>query len=109
MRRDVHPTAADGSDSEFMVVDQLVRRGLDNPRVLAAMRDVPREAFVNPADRRRAYGETRMIALGPIQGRAHVLVYTRRGAHIRVISLRKANDREVQLYAGSTKQEDHDG
>jgi len=56
VRRDVRPTAAN-SDSEFMVVDQLVRRGLDNPRVLAAMRDVPREAFVNPVDRRRAYAD----------------------------------------------------
>jgi protein-L-isoaspartate(D-aspartate) O-methyltransferase len=44
-------------DSEQMVGDQLVRRGVADPRVLAAMREVPREAFVNPADRGRAYAD----------------------------------------------------
>jgi protein-L-isoaspartate(D-aspartate) O-methyltransferase len=40
-----------------MVGDQLVRRGLADPRILDAMREVPREAFVNPADRARAYSD----------------------------------------------------
>lgn len=44
-------------DSEHMVDEQLVSRGITNPRVLQAMREVPREAFVNPGDRRRAYSD----------------------------------------------------
>ncbi len=38
-----------------MVEDQLRGRGIADERVLAAMARVPREAFVDPADRRRAY------------------------------------------------------
>ncbi|HET6334431.1 MAG TPA: protein-L-isoaspartate(D-aspartate) O-methyltransferase [Polyangiales bacterium] len=45
------------SNSEEMVGDQLVRRGVADPRILDAMREVPREAFVNPADRGRAYSD----------------------------------------------------
>jgi protein-L-isoaspartate(D-aspartate) O-methyltransferase len=40
---------------ERMVADQLAARGIRDPRVLAAMGTVPREAFVDPGDRRRAY------------------------------------------------------
>jgi protein-L-isoaspartate(D-aspartate) O-methyltransferase len=45
------------SGSERMVGDQLLPRGLADPRILNAMREVPREAFVNPADRNRAYSD----------------------------------------------------
>ena len=38
-----------------MVRDQLEREGISDPRVLAAMRDVPRHLFVPPEYRRRAY------------------------------------------------------
>jgi protein-L-isoaspartate(D-aspartate) O-methyltransferase len=38
-----------------MVSDQLAARGIRDPRVLAAMGTVPREAFTDPEDRRRAY------------------------------------------------------
>jgi protein-L-isoaspartate(D-aspartate) O-methyltransferase len=38
-----------------MVEDQLRGRGIADERVLEAMERVPREAFVDPADRRRAY------------------------------------------------------
>ncbi|MBV9572338.1 MAG: BrnT family toxin [Alphaproteobacteria bacterium] len=50
------------------------------------------------ADLRRDYGEPREIALGRIEERVHVLVLTRRGDAIRVISLRRANAREVATY-----------
>ena len=43
-------------------------------------------------------GEQRFFALGPINGRIHALVYTLRGDTVRVISLRKANKREVRRY-----------
>jgi hypothetical protein len=49
-------------------------------------------------DDRADYGENRWIALGRIDTRVHVLVYTTRSDTIRVISLRKANRKEVQHY-----------
>ncbi|WP_323018616.1 BrnT family toxin [Castellaniella sp.] len=49
-------------------------------------------------DRRKDYTESRFQALGPIQGRLHVVVFTIRGVALRVISLRKANVREVARY-----------
>lgn len=49
-------------------------------------------------DRRRDYGEIRWLALGLIGQRVHALCYTEREDGIRVISLRKANEREVKRY-----------
>lgn len=49
-------------------------------------------------DDRRDYGEQRYIALGAIRGRIHVMVFTPRGGTVRLISLRKANDREIRRY-----------
>lgn len=50
-------------------------------------------------DSRRDYGETRYVALGELRSRIHILCFTQTAEGIRVISLRKANDREVELYA----------
>ncbi len=50
-------------------------------------------------DTRRDYKEQRFIAIGYIKDRLYVLVFTPREAAMRVISLRKANKRECQLYA----------
>jgi uncharacterized DUF497 family protein len=50
-------------------------------------------------DRRKAYAELRYEALGLIEGRLHVTVFCHRGEKVRVISLRKANSREVTRYA----------
>jgi len=50
-------------------------------------------------DTRRAYGERRMVALGYIGARLHCAIYVDRGEERRVISLRKANSREVRHYA----------
>jgi protein-L-isoaspartate(D-aspartate) O-methyltransferase len=40
-----------------MVTEQLVKRGIKDPRVLAAMRKVPRHLFVDEALAARAYGD----------------------------------------------------
>jgi protein-L-isoaspartate(D-aspartate) O-methyltransferase len=40
-----------------MVAEQLETRGIHDPRVLDAMRTVPREAFTDADDRRRAYDD----------------------------------------------------
>jgi protein-L-isoaspartate(D-aspartate) O-methyltransferase len=44
-------------ERERMVDEQLARRGITDPRVLAAMRKVPRHRFVEEALRDRAYGD----------------------------------------------------
>lgn len=49
-------------------------------------------------DVRRDYGERRFQALGMITGRVHALVFTSRAGRVHVISLRKANRREIRLY-----------
>ena len=45
-------------------------------------------------DARQDYPETRYIALGYLEKRLHVLVFSETDVGIRVISFRKANDRE---------------
>lgn len=49
-------------------------------------------------DMRKDYGESRYQALGPIEDRLHMLIFTPRGGKIHIISLRKANDREIRRY-----------
>ena len=46
-------------------------------------------------DLRRPYGEQRFQALGLTNSRLHMLVFTPRASKAHVISLRKANKREV--------------
>jgi len=53
------------------------------------------EDAVVVADVRRDYGEQRLVATGYLDGRLHVLCFLRIPGGIRVISLRKANKREV--------------
>lgn len=50
-------------------------------------------------DHRKAYGEVRICCIGYIGIRLHYLVYADRGEQRRIISLRKANRREVIRYA----------
>ena len=50
------------------------------------------------ADRRKDYGEVRFRAFGLIDGRLHCLVYTWRAPKLRIISLRKVNDREERRH-----------
>jgi hypothetical protein len=49
-------------------------------------------------DQRWDYGEERFRALGIIDGRVFVVVFTRRLRAIRIISARRANSREVKRY-----------
>ena len=54
-------------------------------------------------DDRRDYGEKRYRALGAVAGRFYVIVFTRRGEHIRIISARKANAREIKHHGSDQK------
>ena len=57
------------------------------------------EKAVYAVDQRMDYGETRFVAVGLLAGRLHVLCFTEEPDGIRVISLRKANAREVKRHA----------
>ena len=57
------------------------------------------DAAVVREDTREQYAEPRFEAKGYIGDRLHVLVFCIRGDVVRVISLRKANPREVKSYA----------
>ena len=47
---------------------------------------------------RKSYGESRLCATGLVGTRLLVLVFTLRESAVRIISLRKANQREVRRY-----------
>ena len=49
-------------------------------------------------DMRKAYPEVRYVAVGLLAARLHVLCFTPIAGGIRVISFRKANQREVRDY-----------
>lgn len=53
---------------------------------------------VDGPDLRKDYGEERRIVVGAIDGRVFVVAYTRRGQATRLISARKANEREQKQY-----------
>ena len=59
------PVQPDAAARAKMVETQIVARGVRNPRVLVAMRDVPRHLFVDDAQRSRAYEDGPL----PIGGR----------------------------------------
>ena len=53
-------------------------------------------------DRRKDYGEARLIAMVQLDVRLHVVVFVERDNERRIISARKANSREVALYEKET-------
>jgi len=70
-------------------------RGIGFDRVA----DINFDTAISVEDRRRNYGEVRLRVLGAIDGKLHAAVITPRGERIRVISLRRANQREERAYA----------
>ncbi|WP_375176055.1 BrnT family toxin [Pseudooceanicola sp.] len=49
-------------------------------------------------DSRDQYGEIRYVSLVPLDARLCVVAWCWRGGNMRIISLRKANAREVRIY-----------
>ncbi len=49
-------------------------------------------------DTRKDYGEERLVGLGLLFGAVIVIVFTKRGNNIRVISIRRANKNERKVY-----------
>lgn len=68
----------------------LIERGLDFARAAEVFADV----VVTLADTRFDYGEPRYNTVGLLDGRMVVMAWTPRGEVRRIISMRKANDRE---------------
>ncbi len=73
----------------------LAERGLDFEDAAIVFRGTT----VEIEDRRRNYGETRIICYGLLAGRPVVTGYTPRGTVRHVFRMRKANDREKTLLA----------
>jgi uncharacterized protein len=69
-------------------------RGLSFERV----EDFDFETASFRVDNRRDCGEVRVRALGFLDGKLHLLVFTERGEDLRVISLRRANRAEARRY-----------
>lgn len=65
----------------------------------AAAADFEWETALVGVDERRDYGEPRLIATGLIGERVYVMVFHLRETSVRLISLRKANRREMKRYA----------
>jgi uncharacterized DUF497 family protein len=82
-------------------VRNVAERGIDLVKGAAAFGF---DFAIVAVDDRKDYGEVREVATGFIGGRLHVLVFTMRGDACHVISLRKANDREIRDYARKSEE-----
>jgi uncharacterized DUF497 family protein len=76
--------------------DDANRRKHGVPLALALMFDW--DSVIATPDIRRDYGERRMVGYAVMDRRLYCVVYVERGRNIRIISLRKANRREVRRY-----------
>jgi uncharacterized DUF497 family protein len=74
----------------------LVERGVD----FARAGEVFAGRHLTIEDDRRDYGEVRFVTIGMLDQRMVVMIWTHREPAIRVISMRKANDREYTIYKG---------
>jgi len=72
----------------------LAERGLDFARAAEVFASV----CITIPDERQDYGEPRLTTVGFLNHRMVVLVWTPRGAARRIISMRKANDREQERF-----------
>jgi hypothetical protein len=79
-------------------VANLEKHGVD----FRAIRTFAWDCAVVVPDRRRDYGEVRLVAYAPIDGRLHAVVFTERGPVRPIISLRRANRREQAAFAGES-------
>lgn len=73
----------------------LAERGLD----LARAGEVFDGPHLDWPDTRFDYGEDRYITFGSLDGRMVVMVWTPRGTARRIISMRKANEREIKRHS----------
>lgn len=65
---------------------------------LAQAMDFDWDSALIVEDTRQDYSEPRYQALGLIENRLHMLIFTPRAGKTHIISLRKANGREIRRY-----------
>ena len=91
-----------------MVIPEVTREVINNLRCKSRSLSFDRavdfdwETAISYEDERVDYPETRIIALGFIGVRLHVICFTPIDGGVRIISFRKANRREVRYYEDET-------
>lgn len=60
--------------------------------------DVFEGDVITVSDQRKDYGEPRFATLGMLHGRVVFVAHTVRSGKVRIISMRKANEREQKIY-----------
>lgn len=68
---------------------------------MADAAEVFADAILTLADTRLDYGEDRFMTVGYLRDRMVIVIWTMRGTSRRIISLRKANEREQDAYRSS--------
>lgn len=89
---------------EFDPIKNLVNQAKHGVSLEAAGRAAWDKAVAFP-DLRWDYGEAREIAFVPIDGVVHAVIFTVRDEHMRIISVRRANQRERRRYVSQVEQE----
>lgn len=74
----------------------LFARGLD----MARANEIFEGSHMDQIDFRKNYGEIRVFSFGFLDNLPVVVVWTDRGIKRRIISLRRANEREIKKYQG---------
>jgi uncharacterized DUF497 family protein len=74
----------------------LFTRGLDMSRA----NEIFEASHMVQIDYRKNYGEVRVFSFGYLESIPVVVVWTYRGIKRRIISLRRANEREIKKYEG---------
>ena len=64
-------------------------------------REIAWNEIASRVDGRRDYGEVREVGYAPLRGHTFCVVFTRRNSALRIISLRRANKREVRQHAAN--------
>jgi uncharacterized DUF497 family protein len=66
--------------------------------------------YLSRPDDRKDYGEKRYCGMGTLgpDGRVVIIAYTMRGKRIRLISMRKANKREQNIFYSAVKHEEEE-
>ncbi|MFC0140638.1 BrnT family toxin [Erwinia mallotivora] len=72
----------------------LLERGIDFARATEVFAGI----HFTAEDNRQDYGEVRNITVGKLDARLVVMVWTQRNQTRRIISMRKANEREIKRF-----------
>ena len=96
----IKPVLYDWNDAKC--AENLVKHGVD----FAVVEGFEWDSALIALDGRRNYGELRYTAFGLIGDCLFNLVFTPRAGRVRVISLRRANRREVRRYVDQTQDQD---